>query len=172
MTFYLSLFVSLILIIIAVFSVILSYADSNRMRAFVSAKALKEHLDVVIRSVVEYIYKQDADPASTTQLQPLANRYSGLKKNKDAFDAISLANSIVTLYNSLDISHSLSSYADARAELRDALAAIKRLRFEYNKSVEKLNKMLNKRLIAGAGKVLRMKKLEELCDLSSSFYGV
>lgn len=172
MVYYLVMFGSFVLVIVAVFSVILSYMDSKRMRAFISAKALKEHLDVIVRFIVGQAHKQYNDTVSGSQLQELADRYSGLKKNRDALEIIPLANSIVSLYNSLEISVSMQNDAGVRGELSDALEIIGLLREEYNDSVESLNKQLNKRLQANLGRLFRMKKLEKLCDLSNLLSGV
>ncbi|MDR0491755.1 MAG: hypothetical protein LBH28_10980 [Oscillospiraceae bacterium] len=140
------------------------------MRAYISAKAMKKHLDVVIRVLVEQALKQDIDPAVKEQLQSLADKYSGFRKNKDVLKKIPLANSIVSLYYSLEIGSAHLDSAGVRDEIKSELNNVRLLEGEYNYCAEALNKQLSKRFISNAGKLFRMKKLEELCDLSKILF--
>lgn len=172
MAYFFTIFFSVVFVVLAIFSIILSYMDSKRMRAFISARTLKEHLDVIVRFIVDQTNEQNADPDSLAQLQSLTDRYSGLIKKKDAFETIQLTNSIVDLYKSLRINPPIPDDYGAREKLGAALEIIGILRFEYNDCVERLNKMLDKRALAIPGKLFRMKKLETLCDISGVNPGV
>ena len=162
----------LILAIFIAFFMILSHLDRKRMHSFLYAKAMKEHLDVFVNFIIQRVNEQCSDPESKNQFLELTEGYLKMKKNRNALERIPFFNSLVTLYNSLKLSASLSDAADARVELYDAYEEIEMLQSEYDKSVTILNKKLDNRLFAGVAKILRIKKLDELCDLSSLLTGL
>ena len=172
MTDYITMLGSLVFVILAVFSVVLSSMDRKRMHAFVVAKSMKEHLDVIVSFIVKQANELCTDPDSNAQFQSLADSYSSLRKKRYALEVIPLANSIAKLYSSLELGSTTQYYPAARDDFREALEIIGMLRKEYNSNVERLNKQLDNRLLAVAGKLFRMKKLEELRDLSKLLSGV
>ena len=172
MTYLLILPGILIFAILIAFFMILSHMDRKRMHSFLYAKAMKEHLDVFVHFITQQVNEQCSDPESKNQFLELTEGYSKTKKNRSALERIPLFNSLVTLYNSLKINAPLSGAADARDDLYDAYEEIEMLRSEYDKSVTSLNKKLDNRLFAGVSKILRIKKLDKLCDVSSLLTGL
>ena len=167
MGYFIIIAVSLVFVIFAVFSAIYAGMDKKRFLAYMSAKALREDLDVFVGFIVRQVSKQDADPASKKALLSLADSYSGLRKNKHALDRIPLVNSLVSSYISLNIGPEQTGDSEARYELSEALHNIELLREGYNYDVRSLNRQLGKRLPGIVGRLFRMKELEELCDLSN-----
>ena len=164
---FLTIIITIFIIIVAVISVMLSNIDRKRMHVYVIAKAMKEHLDVFVRFIDKRVTGQYAEHASITQLRSLTDQFSGLKKGKDALKMIPLINSIVALYKTFDTSDSLPESEGAMDRLDDAMENISLLRAEYNLSVKNLNKQLSSRVFTGLVKLFRMKKLEELCEFPS-----
>ena len=166
MGYYIIIAVSVVTIVFAVFSAIYAGMDKKRLLAYMSAKALREDLDVFVDFIVRQVSKHAADSASKTELLSLADSYSGMRKNKHTFKRIPLVNSLVSSYISLEIGSSAVVDSDARREINEALQDSQLLREGYNNDVKNLNRQLDKRLSGIVGKLFRMKKLEELCDLS------
>ena len=160
------------LVILIIFSMMLNHMDRKRMHSFVYAKAMKEHLDVFVHFIVQQANRQCSDSESKNQLLTFAESYLKMKKNTSALDRIPLFNSLVALYTSLKISALQSVAADTRNDLYNAYEEIEMLRSGYDNSVMSLNKKLDNRLFALVSKVLRIKKLEKLCDLSPLLTGL
>ena len=170
MAFFLTIIATLAIVLVAVLSLFLSFLDREKMRAFIIAKSQKNHLDVIVRFVDERVSAYCTDPDSAARLRSLAGRYFELKKNKYALERIPLVNSIVSLYQSIELGGSLSGGGDARDDLGDAVDDIRLLRAEYNFCVIKLNKRLDNRLLARTGSLFRINKLEELCEFPSFLF--